>query len=306
MGAIDYFREPTDKDIEIFQMAIQLKNQANSLFEITEKKRIDYSKNKFHFFDTSYIPLRDSDKPDELNIYIRKIETTYRETNDIENIPIDPDKKQVDVVEEWTKSYLPNDIIDDNLFYRYLKVIHNLRYIHSLSMSFQKNKSIIFVNLELLCKSDIENSFSLSQLEDEIDSLLSDLYLKAEENGWIIVESYKDFTANNELVKWLDKVNPQEMSYQQIFGNDFVFLNNTDNINGEIDSRLITNHILLERNHDNVNKLFCYTRDRLGSVFHRNTIFFPKRLSKIDYIVGFSDLLKDINTNKDFKDVRQD
>jgi hypothetical protein len=304
MGAIDYFRTPSEKDNKIFNLAKQLKTEANEIFKNFEQGDINFSKNIFHFIDSRYIPLKDSNKPDELNIYIRKIETIYRDSTDIHNIPINPMVEKIDVVEEWTKSYLPDEFIDDSTFYKYLKIIHNLRFIHSIMDKFKKNQSIIFVNLELSYRSGIKNSFSLSQLEDEIHDLQNDLYLKAEDNGWIIVESYKDYSGKDDLLQCLDTKNPQEKSYVQLFSNDFVFLNNTDNINGEVDSSLITPNIIFESLQSENNNYFCYTRNMNGADFRRNSLFIPQRFIKKGYLEAFSSLVNDIVLNKDNKDVR--
>lgn len=308
MGKIDYFRKPSLKDDQIFQSAVVLKELLNSAFSGKHTITDQFKDKEFHFIDTKYIPLKDSNKPDELNIYIRKIETIYRKTLDINNIPRTATQEKVDVVEEWTKSYLPNSIIEDSLFYGYLKLIHSLRFANSISSEFSKDKAIIFFNIELLSKSDIDNSFSLSQLEDEIYDILQSLFEKAEQNNWIIIENYKDFSKKNELINWMNLKYPDQKSYSKVFNNDFVLLNNTDSLSSEVDSKFIDSDILLEQNFElNINdkdKYFCYTRSYKGAEFTRNTIFLPKRYRKLEIINELSTLIKDINSIKDSNDVR--
>ena len=215
-------------------------------------------------------------------------------------------------VEEWTKSYLQNEI-DDILFYNHLKVIHCLRFVHSILDRFVKNKSIIFFNVELSSKSNIDNCFSLSQLEDEINDLLQDLREKAEENGWIIVESYKDFFNKSSLLNWMDSNNPQQNNsyeYKKMFGNDFVLLNNTDSASGEVDSSSIEPEILLEqvleKDIQTKDTFFCYTRGMggRGAEFIRNTFYVPKNYRNKEYITKFASLVKEIIINKEQKNVR--
>jgi hypothetical protein len=299
------FRDIDSEDNLAFNNAKKLKSLAQEKLkdiDVNFQDSDDDSEYIIIQFRTNIIQIKESNSPDELRFFLRKIKSSFKlwtyKNGTVSYInKFDEKIREKDIekiIPNWAnKIYTENriplelflDICVQNFSFSFLFDLIQDGFINQfVSENFEGKKVILFLSHKLIPLTDMlpESSY-LTNLENKTEKFYHKVKEIADNENWLLAGCFRDFTRETILLKEFNTILEKEnekSNFKTLFANDYLFLNNVEFLSerpftgGTWHSNIIKSpiNLMAQKVLDNGNA-YIYLREDRAAGFYRNEFY---------------------------------